>query len=428
MKERALTSVGAAAALLAFYVLFFQKTPQTPITRPQSTETGRNGYAAIASWLEDGGVPVATLRRRFESLSGPDASYAPRGNLLITTMPHLIPARANEVEALHAWIAHGNTLLVLAALDDTPEWTVPSASFLQQLAAVTGLTFTAAGAEAEGSAAGPENTRARPPEPFGPPPVAAGSEIVLRPTGEHPLLAGVESLHAVSDAPSALWIERPAGADPLVVRLAAERETGLDALWERAEGSGRIIVCASGSLLTNHVVARSDAGVFLGNLVRYELAPGGTVIFDDMHQGLSVLYDPAAFFRDSRLHATLLFLGAAWLAYVLGSSNRLGAPAVPETAPRQRDFLEAVGGFMARRLDRRDAGLLMFEEWFDEIRKRRGLPRRGGPPWESLSATPTLSRETVAVLERAYARLEDGRGVDLMWLHNLINKARKAIG
>jgi hypothetical protein len=214
----------------------------------------------------------------------------------------------------------------------------------------------------------------------------------------------------------------------LRLRLATERSSGLDAVWQRSDGKGRIIVAASGSLLTNHVVARSGAAPFLANLVDYELGPKGTVIFDDMHQGLSVLYDPAAFFGDPRLHATLLFVAAVWLAYVLGSSNRLGSPAATARGPRQSDFLEAVGGFMARRLDKRDAAALMLEAWFDELRRKRGLSGSAEPPWPLLRATPTLDRATLAALESAYARLQSARPVDPVRLHNLIVRARKAIG
>jgi hypothetical protein len=83
---------------------------------------------------------------------------------------------------------------------------------------------------------------------------------------------------------------------------------------------------------------------------------------------------------------------------------------------------------MARRLDKRDAAALMFQAWFDELRRKHGLSPTAEPPWPQLRATPTLDRETLAALESEHARLESARQVDPIRLHNLIVRARKAIG
>ena len=422
MKDRLVTAAGAAVALLILYVMFFQSTEE-PVTRPISTETGRNGYAAISTWLERGGIPVGSLRQRFDALIARDPSAAPpdfqrRGNVLVTTMPHLLPVRSREHESLKAWVRSGNTLLILAALNDTPEWTPRNAAtFLEDLQIMSGLRFVARGAGEAGS----PMQRPRPA------PVPPATPIELEPVGGHPLMDGVATLRGYSDAQSAVWEPTPWLADELLLRFAVERSSGVDAAWHRAYGNGHIITLASGTVLTNHLVAAADSGRFLANIVRHHLEDGGSVIFDDMHQGLSVIYDAAAFYRDSRLHHTLWFLVGAWFVYLLGSSNRLAPPQAPRDAPRQRDFLEAVGGFMARRLDPRDAGLLLLESWFDEVRRAQGS-RGLEPPWDELLATPTLGRETYGRLRRYHETLKKGRPVDLVRLHNTLRSAREAIG
>ena len=146
-----------------------------------------------------------------------------------------------------------------------------------------------------------------------------------------------------------------------------------------------------------------------------------------MHQGLSVLYDAAALVRDPRLKYTTLFLLAAWLIYLLGASNRLAAPSLLAKVPRQADFLAAAGGFMARRLDRCDAGLMLFEDWFAEVRRRRGV-EGSAPPWAEIEATPALGRSVCGELRESYERLQAGRAVDLVRLHNILQAAREAIG
>jgi hypothetical protein len=235
-------------------------------------------------------------------------------------------------------------------------------------------------------------------------------------------------LRAYSDEPSQLWRATPLDPTRLYLRLADERSSGLDGIWQTPHELGQIILVGSGSLLTNHIVADTDAARFLGNIVRYNLSGNGAMIFDDMHQGLSVLYDAEAFYGDSRLHYTLWFLIAGWFVYLLGSSNRFAPPPPSRDGPRQAAFLNAVGGFIARRTGRCEAGVALLDEWFDEIRRARELPDGEGPPWAALEATPTLGRRLYDDLRRDHARLKSGRAVDLVRLHNALRQARKAIG
>jgi hypothetical protein len=241
-------------------------------------------------------------------------------------------------------------------------------------------------------------------------------------------MADVDVLRGFSDLASDLRWSIRSDEDGLFLTLATESRSGADALWQAPYFNGQVIVVGSASLISNHRVAESGGARFLANVVRHHLGPGGSVIFDDMHQGLSSLYDPAAFYGDPRLHASLWFLVGAWLVYVLGSSNRLAPPAVLPSEPRQGEFLAASGGFMARRLDRRDAAQLLFEEWFDEIRRRHGVGQDGEPPWAYLQSMPALGAGIYRELSRLHERLARGRPVDLIRLHNTLQRARQAIG
>ena len=168
-----------------------------------------------------------------------------------------------------------------------------------------------------------------------------------------------------------------------------------------------MIVVGSGTLLTNRNIGGGDTRRFVANLLEHHSGSGAR----DLRRhapGLSTLYDSTAFFKDSRLHATLGFLIAAWLVYLLGSSNRLVPPVTARAAPRQSDFLAAAGGFMARRLDRCAAGLLLIDEWFDEVRRARRLPSATVPPWAELAATPTLARATLDELRDSHDRARGG--------------------
>lgn len=420
VKDRFVTLLGALAALAVVYALFLKRPGEPPVTRPVSMEPGANGYRAVRTWLEREGVAVVSLQERYSRLNAEHFPFAASGNVLITTMPHVTPVRSTELEPLSAWLAAGNTLLVLAALDDTPDWA--SGDLLRDLLWTTGLSFRPYGFDENGEPL--EDARVRPASRAL---TDSASVIELEPVGAHPLMEGVSRLLGFSDQVSGLWTlaERPSEA---VLRLATETHYGLDAIWQTPRGQGQIIVVASGSLLANRNIGHGDARVFLANLVAHHVARDGAVIFDDMHQGVSTLYDPAAFFRDARLTYTLLFVVALWLVYIVGSSNRLAPPVAARTAPRQSDFLAAAGGFMARRLDRVEAGLLLFSEWFDEVRRSRGLQPASEPPWAEIEATPALARALCRELRASHDRLRRGTPVDLLRLHNLLRRARDAIG
>lgn len=411
MNDRLVTALGAIGALAFVWFVFAGGGGTPPMTLPLSTEGGRNGYLALADWLGEHDVPVVSWRERLDGLLGDDERLPASGNILLTTMPHTNGLRDQETQALRAWIRRGNTLLILAALNDSPEWLSLAGSdgLLTDLTAITGLNLRARGT--------------------GQPSVAAEESVTLTPLA-HPLFAGVDSLVGFSDTPSTRWevFSRLRYSERPWLQLAVDAASAEPAAWQIPLDEGSILLLASGSLLANHLIADADAPRFVRNLIGYHLGAGGAFVFDDMHHGLTTLYDPAAFYSDSRVHATLAFVIAAWFVYLLGSTNRI-APIRPERAEaRQADLLAGVGGFMARRLDPRETGLMLFEDWFREIRRHRNPGDDAESVWRALAATPTLAPALRARLREHYDRLRQGDAVDLVALHNLIRKARKAIG
>jgi hypothetical protein len=419
VNDRLVTALGALAALVILSALLFQAGQPPQATRPTSVETGPNGYAALARWLEDEGVPVRSLRIRADALRDGALDLPPSGNLLITTMPHRARLRPAESTVLRGWIADGNTLLIVAALDDTPDWSldVNTAYFLEDLMRLTGLTFGEPEEEDERMRIGN---------------LSRTTTVDLEGVESHPLMDGVARLAGESDSVAAIWQayseeDEKDGNHRAVLQLAREQQSGAAALWQVRYGDGHVIVSALGSLLTNRVIGAADNRVLVANLLAYHLGPGGALIFDDMHQGLSMLYDPEAFFGDPRLGATVLFVLGFWVLYLLGSNNRLIAPAGTRAAPSQGDFVTGVGGFLARKLSRAEAGRLMVGAWFDELRRRGAIPAGDGPPWQALAAMSALEAQQLARLCAYHAALEGGAAVDLTALHNTIEELRRML-
>jgi hypothetical protein len=430
VKDRLLTLLLAAGALAAFYVVLAPKPapPQQRVTRPISTEAGPNGYLALQRWLAHEGLPVVSLRERYGSLSTL-VPGAPTGNLLITTTPHVYPLRGSEAAPLQNWIEAGNTLVVLAGLSDTPEWSMGDgrdAEFMDHMKTMTSLSFKPITPDPPPAQTAKEGETAQP-KPTTRDALLAVTRLgepvrtLSSPNGEHPLFEGVRSVLAVSEFPSAQW---QASSDrSVLLELASNRDSRAPALWLLPYGDGQILVSAYGSIFTNKVLGESDNARLLANIVRSSLGAKGRVIIDDAHQGLVSFYDPDKFFGDARLHRTLLWLLGLWLLFVLGW-RRLRAATGSWQPLDVTSFVRATGGFMARVLRPAAAGQRLFANFFNEIRGRLGLTPDGAPLWDWLAGHSVVAAADLDRMQELHRRVAERRRIDLTELHNLIARIR----
>ena len=425
MNERLATFAFAALALAAFYTFFLGPTRDTgeEHSRPLSMETRPNGYLALRRWLELEGIAVSELRHRFDWLErAPE--LPPRGNLLVTTIPFKREARRSELGALRDWVKHGNALLVVAGLFDTPEWAVPESDTFGQLRSVSGLDFWFAGGDDEEDEA-TDDAADEAPVLQQIQRLAEPKQGALLTIAEHPLTRGIESVHAVSEYPAGVF-EPISPLDTPMLVLMRDRDSGHGALWLTWRGEGAVLVTGYGSLFTNKVLAQADNAGLFANVAAQLLAPGGHVIFDDMHQGAASFYDAEVFFSDSRLHASFWWFIGLWFVWVLGST-RLPVPAVAAAPVRERAFVNATGNLFARVLDRRRVARRLFANFFNEYRQALGEERNGEPLWEWLRANGAVQPQGVERLEQLHARVAAGRRVDLVDLHNRLQQLRKQI-
>src|SRR5262249_61892891 len=110
-------------------------------------------------------IRAVSLRDRFDKLPQ-RTSLAATGNILIVTLPAITVYKTEEFRPLDRWVRAGNTLLVLAALSDNPDWAFSFGSMTSgDLNLLTGLEFETArlrdtraarrASEAAGKAPGP---------------------------------------------------------------------------------------------------------------------------------------------------------------------------------------------------------------------------------------------------------------------------------
>ncbi|MFO1455894.1 MAG: DUF4350 domain-containing protein [Steroidobacteraceae bacterium] len=421
MNERGGTALLALGALLLFMVLMFggRAGGEAGVApRPRSVEDAGNGLSLARRWLEDRGLRVLSLREGFGSLAGEAPTGPGRESLLLLALPGEGPIQTRELQPLDRWVRAGNTLVVLAALADAPDWSRGAAGAdAFDLKAVTGLEFEVAAAAPTATA----RARAARRLPLAAPRREAADVVAAALPGlEAALLEGVGSLAGESDQSPGRWAVR-LPYEGMVLELARDRASGLGVLWSRPLGRGRILVAGYGTLFSNRALGLGDNARLLANLVAHSVGREGVVLFDDGHQGLAPRYDPQQLFGDRRLHLSIGLVLALWLLWVLGAT-RLRTPAVVEVAPRPAELLRAAGGFLARVLPTAAAARRLLERCF----ARLPLPaeaRTGGdraPPWEWLARHPRLDPSSVARLREWHDAAARGRPVPLARLHNLL--------
>lgn len=411
--------LAAAVGALTLFLTMFMSSERglgmsRGVARPTSEERGANGYLAAAQWLAAEKIRVVSLQDSLSGLLDRDDLPA-TGNVLFVTLPVTTGFRTEEYRTLDRWVREGNTLVVAAALSDQPDW----AHGLGDLAAgdvnlLTGLQFLRS--RRRSSAADTEFIEPQ--------------RAMLVPNRPHAYFEGVREAVALSDFPREDWtVGIP--ADGFVLSLAHDGQTGAGVLWTRALGAGRVLLSGYGSIFTNRALGLAGNARLLANIVGASIGPDGTVLFDDVHQGLTAAYDPAKFYRDGRLYGTLGILAAVWLAWVLGST-RLSAPVSPRTAiraPREAELVRATGAFFSRVL-RSDAGArrlfeLFFQRLYSQVPRARGAD---GMPWSYLERHSQAAPSEVRQLREWYADAHSSRRVPLIPLYNLIARIERSEG
>ncbi len=416
MRQRAVTLLLALGALAVFYALFFPKPASLGgAAPPVSTEDGPEGLAGMWQWLRLTHVPVVSLRERYEQLDR--VAPAGSGNVLIASVPQRLPMQRSEAQALARWVERGNTLVVLAALDDTPRWASGTGTLpLIELGQMTHFIFTVRAptrTERLRSLVGP-------------------TTLLIRPRGSHALFAGVRQVQDVSELPASHWIGAPA-AGGAALAIAERQAPQADAvardavMWVAPRGAGQEIVCAFAAAFSNAQIGHADNARLLANLIAWSRAPTGRVIFDDAHQGLVDFYDPQAFFADPRLHATLWWILGVWLIWVLGAQV-LRSRQVPWHPVDETALIDASGRFFSARVSATEAARGLLKNFFDEIHRRLRQAQDGTPAWEWLAAQPGVTPAALAGLRECETGVAAGQRVKLTRLHNLLVSIRRSIG
>lgn len=466
MRDHLISLIGGLGSLVLIYTLLGNPGEQPrPISKPHSDDRGEYGLQGLRLWLDENQIKTYSLRRPYQSLF--DHSEMPaKGNLLITTLPHSKNIDYEDNYDLYHWLEEGNSLILLAAENDFPQWSQgmrfsdSDTDLLDDL----GFQFQCNKDKEEtdeqesGEEKGKIEKQEEDSQPSAPSTIgeyldkiqknidALGrATITLEPTGNNPVLTGVKNIQShITPAlaasacelvgnyqqvtqPILTYSQKQVGDEPTNGEIGSK-----NVMWQIHIGSGRVWGSGFSDLFSNENLAEMDNNRLLLNLLNYSLQADGWVIFDDYRQGLSELYDPDTFFSDERLHYTLLFIAIFWLVYLLGYVNRLAKPRQPIFEVNTSHYIKATAGFFARRVSERTIAEGMIKHFFAELgqrhRKKQSYPKisSGQPDWHLLENYSNISTADLGHLKEFMEQIEAGRKPDLLKLQHLLNRLRKA--
>ena len=433
MKDRLITLLGA---VIAFYILLRLLFPQInfeqkDISYPTSEDRGKYGLAGLSHWLSSQHIPLYSLRQRYDTLAT-KPGLSPRGNLLIISLPLRLDAQHKELLQLQKWIRQGNSALLLVAMSDWPQWADRMMS--------DSVTRVLNNFDIEMTLAAEPDTDPKKDNHDKHNPVSTSSSMpdkltqaksvtrTLIPADAHPLTAGVHKIEAT-------WVESEGlqwhlegneqlRSNLILLRDQADRNP---ALWLNFYGNGKLLISRHSDMFGNISLALADNSRLFADMVQQLLGKNGKVIFDDMHQGLSAIYDPDAFFHDPRLHHTLLFLLALWIVYVMGYTNRFGQVRQHKPVLQLRQHVQAIGNLFARRLHPSAVALRHAYHFFNEVRACYGLPQNGQPVWEQLQHNAAIAPSLLQQAQSLYQRAQQHQRINLVKFVNTLKIMRREL-
>jgi hypothetical protein len=431
MNDRLVTLLGAAAALLIVIALLFPHGEMTlaNVSKPTTIDRGEQGLQGLKDWLDANRMRTLSLRRRYTALQV-DPRLPVSGNLIVISAPQMTQPSRRELDALAEWIMQGNFVVLLEARNDRPAWSLFSRSDAGAVARALGVTLAAVRKSVAGA-----GTRREMSTPDLRPAAAAlrGDErqaVSLKPAFAYPLLQHVDSVSTfrsiIHDDPDVSLRGAAGGARQALPLLKRDAQAGF-ALWEFRSGAGGGWVSSHPDLFGNVTLGLADNARLFANLAGSVLAHDGYIIFDDLHFGVSDLYDPDNFFSDPRLHHTLLWFGVLWLAYVFGYSNRVAPPVRKHVAPRARDFVEAMAGFFARRLNAAAVARAILEHFHADVRGFYRVTDSRAPIGSLLRNDARVRDGDIRELETLARSVDAKRGLDLIRLTRTIDRIKRTL-
>lgn len=374
-------------------------------SNPTSHDTGPLGLSQLRQRISKEGIQTASIDSRYQALHGGKETD---NNLLILTLPAAIPARQEELESLAAWVAAGNHLLIMLALDDQPHWLNKQNKFsIDHFLSVLNLQLIQLG---DGATVEDKPTK----------PSLMFSQLT------HPVTRHIQEIQGSVVTQMHVWQLRGLAIPQSTLIMLREKQTLSPVAWLSLFGKGKVYVFTHSDLFANANIDKADNRMLLKNLLDYSLGDSANkspvIYFDDIHH--------AGSFIPRSVHPLLhpffiLLFGMLCYRLVIYVIQRMR-----QQKTRNRDTLEQwickLGITRARTDSSNEAALSYARYFFNSVRARLALPENSQPAWDSLKKQNVNSR-LLHKAEQLYQQALLTKRINLDKFVDHLEKLRKQI-
>lgn len=382
-------------AVIFVWLLTYIDTRQILLTsQPTSYDKGQSGLHKLKDWIDKTGYESTSLTTSYQTLP-----YNTSQHILFVTLPATLPASQQELEHLQAWVATGNTLILMLALDDKPHWHNQQNRFtIENYLNSFRLSLVQLDK--------PQTTDKQD--------IQQGVLITQIPSR---LTDKVKRVESNSNQQSHTWQLLGKESENSALILLRDQTSLSPVAWLSGYGKGHLFIFTHSNLFSNGQIAKADNLTFIKNMLNFSLPGKAIIYFDDVHH----IMTPARNNADTLMHP-LLLLAAGMLVYSLLSwllrreQNNTGK--LPVTLQR---FVRDISIHDARTLSDSEVALKYTAHFFNAKRARYGLAMNSQPIWDILKSKNKNIR-LVNKVERTYQRALAGKKFNL---HKFIDRLEK---
>lgn len=382
-------------AVMFVWLLTYVDIRQLLLTsQPTSDDKGQHGLHKLKDWIGKAGYTSTSLTTGYQTLQQNTNQH-----ILFVTLPAALPASQQELEYLQTWVATGNTVVLMLALDDKPHWHNQQNRFTIENY-LTSFRLSLVQLDK------PQTTDKQD--------IQQGVLITQLPSR---LTEQVKRVESHSNQQSHTWQLMGNESVNSALILLRDQTSLSPVAWLSVYGKGRLFIFTHSNLFSNGQIAKADNLALMKNILHFSVPGKAIIYFDDVHH----IITPARNSTATLMHP-LLLLAAGMLVYSLLSVllRRVEHHKAKLPVALQK-FVRDISIHDARTLSDSEVALKYTAHFFDAKRAGYGLAMNGQPVWDILKSKNKNIRLVTGV-ERTYQRALAGKRFNL---HKFIDRLEK---
>ena len=357
--------IGFFSFVFVIFVFFLSSVDNSKLfltSAPTSDNKGLHGLARLYKLITNAGGKTMIIHSDYRMLRTEQETNNSTDNILFLSLPAAIPANQQELDTLVSWVAKGNHIVAMLALDDAPHWSNKQNRFtIDAFLAAFDLQLT----RLDTGVATEE---------------ASNKQPYLITQLLHPVTNRIKRVKTGVTSQDHVWQLSGISTPHSSLILLREEASLSPVAWLSLFGKGKVYIFTHSDLFANANIETPDNMQLAKNIIDYSLGKTANIYFDDVHHIASVSTNSI----QPSLHLQLLLL-AGLLVYMLLYhilNRRLKQGSINNSSLNL--FVRHNGLQLSRSLGRTEAAIRYATIFFNRARNRLDLPANSQPLWDEL--------------------------------------------